>query len=277
MINRNKQITINYRLTDNSLNHKIDYFQDKYGLNLVPANSVSAQANWPLLRVTKQNLILEHQRDNLFFHPSMALLRMINLKRGIKDRFLQATGLRSGDIFLDATMGLASDALIAAWSVGQEGKVIALEASVLLHFLVSEGLASFKELKPAKIKGTDKLAAWEELAEAADRIETVCTDHYAFLRKLPACSVDVIYFDPMFRDTLADTSPSIKPLQNLSVPEPLKVETVKEACRVARRRVVLKERNGSGEFKRLGFRLLDGGKYSSVSFGVIDTWPGGNS
>lgn len=270
MINQDKQITINYKLTNKSLSHKVDFFRDKYGLNLIPANTMPSEANWPLLRVTKHNLILEHQGGNLFFHPSMALLRMINLKRGIKDRFLQATGLESGDIFLDATMGLASDTLIAAWAVGHEGKVIAIEASVLLHFLVSEGLASFRDLKPAKIRGTDKSAAWEELAEAADRIETVCSDHYAFLRKLPDCSVDVIYFDPMFRDTLADSSPSIKPLQDLSVPKALNAETVKEACRVARRRVVLKERNGSGEFQRLGFRLLDGGKYSSVSFGVID-------
>jgi 16S rRNA (guanine1516-N2)-methyltransferase len=69
----------------------------------------------------------------------MALLRMINLNRGIQDRFLEATNLRPGDIFLDGTLGLASDSLIAAWAVGKTGQVIALEGSKLIHFLVSEG------------------------------------------------------------------------------------------------------------------------------------------
>jgi len=35
-------------------------------------------------------------------------------------------------------------------------------------------------------------------------------------------------------------------------------------------RVVMKEHRGSDEFARLGFKLVDGGKYSSIAFGVIE-------
>jgi len=45
---------------------------------------------------------------------------------------------------------------------------------------------------------------------------------------------------------------------------------VEQAKRIARRRVVMKEANGSGEFQRLGFSQVLGGKYSSVAYGIID-------
>ncbi len=32
----------------------------------------------------------------------------------------------------------------------------------------------------------------------------------------------------------------------------------------------MKEHSGSAEFARLGFEVVGGGKYSNVSFGVID-------
>jgi hypothetical protein len=270
MVTNDKRLTVKYRLADSSLQPKIDDLRDRYGMELIPAGAFSQEENLPLLRVTKRQLIIEHQGSNLFFHPSMALLRMINIKRGMTDRFLQAAGLTSGETLLDATMGLASDALIAAWAVGKKGKVVAVEGSVLLYLLVAEGLGNFGELIPAKAGKSDKLQAWEELIEASGRIETVYADHFSYLQALPDRSVDVVYFDPMFRDTLANSSPSIKPVKDLSVPEPLSEAAVEQACRAARRRVVLKERKGSGEFERLGFHILGGGKYSNICFGIID-------
>ena len=40
---------------------------------------------------------------------------------------------------------------------------------------------------------------------------------------------------------------------------------------MARRYVIMKENSRSTEFARLGFKIVDGGKYSSISFGVIDS------
>ncbi|MDR2736472.1 MAG: protein-glutamate O-methyltransferase, partial [Gracilibacteraceae bacterium] len=81
-------------------------------------------------------------------------------------------------------------------------------------------------------------------------------------------SLDLVYFDPMFRNT-REQSASLRPLKPWICQDPLNVASVQEACRTARR-VVLKERNGSPEFARLGFRVLDGGRYSSVAFGALE-------
>ncbi|MGP1407976.1 MAG: class I SAM-dependent methyltransferase, partial [Selenomonas sp.] len=51
---------------------------------------------------------------------------------------------------------------------------------------------------------------------------------------------------------------------------PVSLFAVAEACRVAKRRVVLKENSRSLEFARLGFSKIAGGKYSPVHYGVID-------
>ena len=45
---------------------------------------------------------------------------------------------------LDCTMGLASDAVVASFITGRTGTVCAVEASPLLHFVVSEGLQNYQ-------------------------------------------------------------------------------------------------------------------------------------
>ena len=106
------------------------------------------------------------------------------------------------------------------------------------------------------------------LYAAMRRINVVNEDYLDYLRQQPDNSVDVVYFDPMFRKPLTASS-SISPLRGVADHRPLSVEAVTEACRVARLRVVMKEASGSGEFARLGFHRLVGGKYSKVHYGVI--------
>lgn len=263
------QTTVAYKLSNQNQRKIIEQLGEKYGINFLQVETLSGENDFPLLRVTKKHLYLEHKDLTLFFHPSMALLRMINIKRGVGDRFLEAVSLKEGDTILDATMGLASDALIASWAVGKRGKVIAVEYSPLIYLLVQDGLDKLKELAPGKIKNREKEEAWLELAKASSRIEPVWADHQSILEGLPDSSVDVVYFDPMFRATITSSS-SMKPIKEWSYPEPLKRETIQQACRVARKRIVLKERRYGGEFERLGFMLADGSKYSSIGFGIID-------
>ena len=59
----------------------------------------------------------------------------------------------------------------------------------------------------------------------------------------------------MFRQTV-NRSSGLQPLKKLANPRPLDRESVREAVRVARKRVVLKERLMSGEFERLGFQVV---------------------
>lgn len=227
----------------------------------------SGEDGFPELTITRRGVFLSSGSERLSFHPSMALIRLINLIRGESDRYLEATGLRAGDVLLDATLGLGTDALVGAWGVGEEGRVIAIEQSPVLAAMVRDGLERFKTIIP-HVQSQDKQQAWSALAQAAERITVEWGEHREFLSCLPSRSVDVIYFDPMFRHT-REQSASIRPLHQWSDRRPLEMETIIEACRVARRRIVLKERKNSTEFGRLGFDIYPGGRYSQVDYGII--------
>ena len=101
------------------------------------------------------------------------------------------------------------------------------------------------------------------------RIEVVTTDYFDFLKAAEKNSFDIVYFDPMFRHALEKSS-GINPIRPVAEKSPVTLEAVREACRVAKNFVVLKENSRSEEFNRLGFKIAEGGKYSSISFGVID-------
>ena len=77
------------------------------------------------------------------YHPGMAVLRLQQLKRGATEHLLTALDLRPGKRVLDATLGLAADAAISAYAVGEAGTVVGLEASQLLYFAVSYGLKNY--------------------------------------------------------------------------------------------------------------------------------------
>lgn len=269
----NNRITAAYVLSHREMSGEVGRLEEKYGINLIPIAKIAPEGGdtvtLPVLRITKNKLILEDNGHTLFFHPSMALLRLLNIRRGGGDRFLQAAKIMEGDMVLDATMGLASDALIAAWAVGERGRVIALEASPLIHLLVDDGLKRLEKLKPKGIKNKEKEKAWSLLAQASSRIQTIQADHISYLEGAGDASQDIIYFDPMFRVTV-EQSAAMRPLKNWSCADPLSPETIELAGRAARKRLVLKEKRNSGEFERLGFKVIEGSQYNPVCFGVIE-------
>ena len=103
---------------------------------------------------------------------------------------------------------------------------------------------------------------------ALRRIRAVRADHAAYLAAMPDKSVDIVYFDPMFRLPIAESS-GLEPLRNVANPAALSEAAVREARRVARRIVVLKENRDSGEFERLGFEWVKPKKTSKIAYGVI--------
>lgn len=190
----------------------------------------------------------------LRFHPGMAFLRVERLLRGERDPLIEATAVRPGDSVLDCTAGLAADAIVFAHAVGDEGSVVALESEKALCFLVAEGLKRHR---------TES----EAVNAAMRRIELRCVDHRIYLREQPSKSVDVVYFDPMFRRPIT-ASPGMEPLRDAANPSALTVETIEQAARVARRAVVVKEHAGGGEWERLGFANVtrtDG----KIAYGVM--------
>ena len=170
----------------------------------------------------------------------------------LPDHFAVATQLQPGQRYLDCTLGLGADALIASHLVGEMGRVVGLEASFLLYFVVSRGLKNYR-------------SRYLELDRDLHRLETYHTEALPFLRQQPADSFDVIYFDPMFQFPVK-TSSSMQPLRPLAFEQPLTGETVQEALRVAPR-VVIKER-GEKILRDLGCGEFTGGRYSRVRFGI---------
>ncbi|MFZ3100727.1 MAG: class I SAM-dependent methyltransferase [Desulfitobacteriaceae bacterium] len=262
-------ITISIRTThaDNALRQKLEWFLQQPGIDWLVENSKSGGV-YPKLTITRRGVFLNDGLENLHFHPSMALLRLMNRFRGHSDRYLLATGLIPGDTLLDLTMGLGTDALVGAWAVGKQGRVTGVECSPVLSALVNDGLQSLFTASMPKSENAAKQLAWEALSLVAGRIKVICADHLDFLGQQPSASVEVIYFDPMFRYP-SQKSASIKPLHSWSDHQSLRLEVIREARRVARRCIVLKERKGSSEFTRLGFDILSGGKYSQVDYGLI--------
>ena len=209
-----------------------------------------------ILLVKKNSLGVVTNDGEFFFHPNTAHLRIKNLRGGEGDRLIDALKISAGSTILDCTLGLGSDALVESYVVGDSGRVVALEVNPLIFEVVRHGLKNFSDDSP-------------HILEAMRRVEVINADFNDYLKTCADNSFDVIYFDPMFSKPIQKSS-GINPIRPLADNRPLTTEIIREACRVAKFRVVMKEHSGSLEFERLGFKLADGGKYSSVAFGVID-------
>ena len=209
-----------------------------------------------ILLVKKNSLSVVTGDGELFFHPNTAHLRIKNLRAGDGDRLIDALKISDGSTVLDCTLGLGSDAIVESFVVGSGGKVVALEINPLIAEIVRRGLKIFSDDS-------------EHILTAMRRIEVVTADCLDYLRTCADNSFDAVYFDPMFRRPVKKSS-GLNAIRPLADNRPLSIEIVREAVRVAKFRLVMKEHRGSDEFARLGFKLVDGGRYSSITFGVIE-------
>ncbi len=191
--------------------------------------------------------------QEFFFHPGLARLRIKELKNGKADQMIKARSLAPGDSVLDCTMGPGADAIVASYISGPGGMVTGLESSPVISALVRTGLLAYPEDV--------------DMAPAMRRIKVINTDYRKYLAGLDQRSYDIIYFDPMFRAP-RHKSPAMNSARLLANPAPLDAETVELALRAAAKRVVMKERRGSAEFARLGFKCIVGGNYAPVAYGV---------
>ena len=200
--------------------------------------------------------ILYVGEEKFFFHPSMSKNRLVAYRRrGIVDPMIKAFALNPGDSVLDCTLGLGADAVVSSYFSGN-GKVLGLENTDAIAYIIRWGMKLFASSM-----------TW--LQEAVRRIAVTAADHNDYLKSLPDNSFDIVYFDPMFRHPLAK-SQSMSPLRLLADPRPLTAEAVTQACRVARKRVVVKERAQEGEFERLKLRPAEGKVKNKFGYGIIE-------
>ncbi|TDF99847.1 class I SAM-dependent methyltransferase [Paenibacillus piri] len=208
-----------------------------------------------VLLVSRERLEYYHdQQPVMFFHPSTAAIRVKRLMNGEPDTLMQLSAVMPGDRILDCTAGLGSDAIVYSFALAGNGEVTALESKALPYLLLSEGLKSYR----SEIPGMD---------EAMRRIRVRQTDHYNYLKSLPDKSFDVVYFDPMFRRPIRESS-SIGAIRDLADPRAVTPDAIAEAVRAARRCVILKEHRGSKEFDRLGFCEIHRST-TKIAYGVI--------
>jgi 16S rRNA G966 N2-methylase RsmD len=191
-----------------------------------------------------------------FFHLSMAELRIKNWVNGKHDHMATAMGLVPGMSVLDCTLGLASDAIVASYISGVSGSVVGIEKSPVLALIAALGLQNFTSDTP-------------EVTAALRRIHVFEADYSDYLATIPSKSFDIVFFDPMFKRPVQSSS-NLKPLRYLAEPRPLDRSSIQTARRIAKKRVVIKEANGSDIFRQLGISTLAGGKYSSVQYGILE-------
>lgn len=210
-----------------------------------------------VLVITPERPVYEEPGSGVryFFHPGMVKTRLHNCMRGQDDPMLQAMGLELSQSVLDCTLGRASDAILAAWKVGPEGRVVGLEKSRLLAELTIDGLAHYHDPSP-------------RLTELLRRIEATCADHQLVLPTLGDSSFDVVYFDPIFDRPLLDST-AMTPLRALADPGALTPEALREALRVARRRVVVKQRKGTQLWTDLQPDETISGGAAKIEYGVF--------
>lgn len=193
-------------------------------------------------------------RSVMEFHPSMGFIRLKRVLNGNSDPMLEAARMEEGDSVLDCTAGLGADSLVFSVKGGKSGSITALESSFPLYVFLKEGLRTYE-------------SNMQVCNDAMRRIDVKHAHHRDYLKTLPDKSVDIVYFDPMFREPMNESA-SINPLRSYANNEALDEQSVREAVRVARKTVVLKEKRGSKEFSRLGFTVPERGQ-SKIAYGVI--------
>ncbi|WP_096269781.1 class I SAM-dependent methyltransferase [Paucisalibacillus globulus] len=199
-----------------------------------------------------------NSEEEMFYHPNLALIRakrIINGGKGGQEPLISIAKLKEGMSFLDCTLGLASDSVIASLIVGPNGKVTGIEGNPLLYFLTHAGLVSF--------------SSGNEIVDAAmRRIDVIHQDNLHFLKNCDTDSFDVVYLDPMFQESI-DTSNGINIIKEHALRTTISDELIQEAKRVARARVVLKDHWKSDRFTRFGFTQYKR-QSSSTHYGVIE-------
>ena len=200
-------------------------------------------------------IVIRWSDGELFFHPSVAKIRMKNIQNGGRDYLIEALSLDGDEVVLDTTFGLGTEAILIAAFLPR-GRVVGIEKSIHIYTVVSDGM---KRYKP-KVK-------W--IGEALKRIDLTHADMKKFIREAEDDSYDIVYCDPMFENPKYESS-SMNPLRPFASYDTVNEDDVKHMLRIARKRVVLKANEKDSLFERIRVDKIMGSKKSGVLYGVIE-------
>jgi 16S rRNA (guanine1516-N2)-methyltransferase len=227
------------------------HIQDAYGIEAVPRDGRTVEE---LLEKYPGILVLGSRRADLYesgrtYRASvgMAFLRVLRARQGEIDPLVKHAGLERGDTVLDATLGLGGDALVAAQATGT--KVLGIESNPVI--------AAFTYAALRRLPKHGR--------EPGGRVDVVRADHRTFLEQQADASFDVVLLDPMFRRA-GDAGPLFELLRTHADHAALEPATLREAQRVARRGVLVKDSVRGEDLQRLGLSPRISRRSAAIAF-----------
>lgn len=248
------------READESLNYKAKGISKDLNISYIKRGNFSIKKTMLkygfdyLLVVEKDKIVIKGENSTLFWHPNMSELKIKCIRQSNKEAMIEATKLEEGNSILDCTLGLAGDSLVFSAVVGEKGYVVGIEINKYIAYLSKCGLEDYN-----KVKG-----------KTIDNIKVVNESYEDYILKQSDNSFDIVYFDPMFKEPNRKSA-SINAFRDFADHRGLTKEILMEALRVCKKRVVIKERQGSNDFEKLGIEKYYGGKKSgAIIYGVIE-------
>lgn len=201
-----------------------------------------------VLVVYKNKLSYFENDSEFFFHLDTTALK---IKNSDNEPLVEIIGKEKQKV-LDCTMGLAGDSILLSY---YGHNVTSLEKNNIIHLITSNGLKHY-------------VSPNEEINKAMRKIITHNIDCIDYLKRTHDNAFDIIYFDPMFSHDIAESNnlSGITPLADNHFPYD---EFLKEACRVARYKIIVKAHFRDNIFEKYNFtRIIR--KNTKFHFGFLD-------
>ena len=191
------------------------------------------------------------------FHMGTAVLRTSQMEKGNQDRLCRLLPTDDFCSVLDCTFGQAGDSSTMSWYLLDRGQVTALEKSPILYEIGRAGIAGYVDKDEKLTKAVRRISLWHQ-------------DFKTFLQQAAPKSFDVIYFDPMFHHPVKREVNDMEGFRRAASYDGLAEEVLRLAMKVARKKIIVKERPFSPLFRNGLFTEVHGKKGQTTAYGVIN-------
>ena len=181
------------------------------------------------------------------FHMGTAVLRTSQMEKGNQDRLCRLLPTDDFCSVLDCTFGQAGDSSTMSWYLLGRGQVTALEKSPILYEIGRAGIAGYVDKDEKLTKAVRRISLWHQ-------------DYKTFLQQAAPKSFDVIYFDPMFHHPVKREVNDMEGFRRAASYDGLAEEVLRLAMKVARKKIIVKERPFSPLFRNGLFTAVHGKK-----------------
>jgi hypothetical protein len=110
---------------------------------------------------------------------------------------------------------------------------------------------------------------YQEQYPSWQKVQLSFGDNLEVLQQMKTNSIDVVYFDFMFNETI-EKSTGLKVIKSVTANDGLTKEHLNEALRVAKQRVVVKSSYGNQMIHQLGLKVYPENKQRRFHYGVYE-------